>query len=87
MKKYINPRYKPDSKVSTFDSNLQTIRRLYIQAIGQKSLSTARRIRLEGYWTDVMLKLLSRGNSDVLKSFRYRLEMDENNNLEEMRQD
>lgn len=65
MIKYNNPRFKPDSKVSTFDSNLQTVRLLYIQAIGQKSLSTAKRIPLEGYWTEVVLKLLSHGNSDV----------------------
>jgi hypothetical protein len=71
------------NKGTDFDYTIQNIRRLYSQAITSGSLSHTKKIHLEDLWTDALLQLLKAGNVDVLKSFRYWLEMDEENDHEE----
>lgn len=65
-------------KTGTIDigSILEKMRELHIRA-NSKNLSHAERIQLEGAWTDIMIELLRFGNIDILKSFRYRLEMEQ----------
>ena len=45
----------------------------YERAKKRKDLSSAEQITLELDWTDLMLELLSFGNSRVMRSIRYRL--------------
>lgn len=71
------------NKGTDFDHNVLEVRRLYMQAISSRSFSHTKRLQLEGLWTDALLQLLKAGNVEVLKSFRYRLEMDEIDEREE----
>jgi hypothetical protein len=64
-------------------STIQKIRKLHIQS-RTPELTPAKRIEIEGLWTDALLELLRVGNVDILKNFRYRLEMDEENDHEEI---
>jgi len=79
-------KHTASNKETVFDHNIQAIRRIYVQAVTSRSLSHTKRLQLEGLWTDALLKLLRAGNVDILKCFRYRLEMDEENEQEEIRQ-
>jgi hypothetical protein len=60
-----------------FQTNIQNTRRLCLIAQKSTSISGVERIQLERNWTDAILKLLSYGNSNVLKSFQYHLQMEE----------
>jgi hypothetical protein len=60
-----------------FQSNIQKIRRLSALAQKSKSLTGVEVVQLEQQWTDAILALLGYGNSNVLKSFQYHLQMEE----------
>jgi hypothetical protein len=42
-----------------------------------KKLTTTDQLNLELGWTDLLQDLVNHGNKDILKSFRYRLDMEE----------
>jgi hypothetical protein len=58
-------------------SNTRKLRRLSALAQKSKSLTGVEVVQLEQQWTDAILALLSYGNSNVLKSFQYHLQMEE----------
>lgn len=58
-------------------SNIRKLRRLSTLAQKSKSLTGVEVAQLEQQWTDAILELLNYGNSNVLKSFQYHLQMEE----------
>ena len=69
---------RPRKEGRDLQTNIKNIRRLCNLAPRSRSLEGVKRIQLEQQWTDAILELLSYGNSNVLKSFQYRLQMEEN---------
>jgi hypothetical protein len=77
-------RYKPDRLVNDFEADLEDMRKLYVLAVNSRLFwSDAEKIQFEEKWTDLVKKLVLRGNSDVLSSFRYQLAMDEEDEIAE----
>ena len=60
-----------------FRTNIQKIRRLCTLAQKSRALTGVEIVQLEQQWTDAILELLNYGNSNVLKSFQYHLQMEE----------
>jgi hypothetical protein len=59
-----------------FRTNIQKIRRLCTLAQRQ-AREGVEMVQLEQQWTEALLELLDYGNSNVLKSFQYHLQMEE----------
>jgi hypothetical protein len=79
-----NLRYKHDRMVSDFEADLEDIRRLYVQAVNSRLFwSEVDKIQFEGKWTELVKKLVLSGNLDVLSSFRYRLAIEEEDEIGE----
>jgi hypothetical protein len=79
-----NLRYKHDRMVSDFEADLEDIRRLYVQAVNSRLFwSEVDKIQFEGKWTELIKKLVLSGNLDVLSSFRYRLAIEEEDEIGE----
>jgi hypothetical protein len=75
-----NLRYKHDRMVS----DLEDIRRLYVQAVNSRLFwSEVDKIQFEEKWTELVKKLVLSGNLDVLSSFRYRLAIEEEDEIGE----
>lgn len=70
--------------VSDFETDLEDIRKLFAQAANSRLFwSGADKIQFEGEWTKLVKKLVLHGNLDILSSFRYRLAIDEEDEIEE----
>jgi hypothetical protein len=79
-----NLRYKHDRMVSDFEADLEDKRRLYVQAVNSRLFwSEVDKIQFEGKWTELVKKLVLSGNLDVLSSFRYRLAIEEEDEIGE----
>jgi hypothetical protein len=76
------------NKGTDFDLIIKKIRDLYYKAIQSRAFgSGAEKIHLDSEWTNLLQRLNGHGNSAVLNSFKLRLEMDEENEEERIRQE
>jgi hypothetical protein len=76
------------NNTNDFELTIEEIRESYYQAINSRGFrSAAEKIRIDSKWTDLFQRLNGHGNSDILSGFKLRLEMDEEDEHEEIRQE
>jgi hypothetical protein len=76
------------NNTNDFELTIEEIRESYYQAINSRGFrSAAEKIRIDSKWTDLFQRLNGHGNSDILSDFKLRLEMDEEDEHEEIRQE
>jgi hypothetical protein len=79
---------KVPNNTNDFELTIEEIKEFYYQAINSRGFrSGADKIRTDSKWTDLFQRLNGHGNSNVLSSFKLRLEMDEVNEQEEICQE
>lgn len=76
------------NNTNDFEYTIEEIRDLYYQGIRSRGFrSGAEKIRIDSKWTSVFQRLNGLGNSEVLNGFKLRLEIDEENEQKEIRQE
>lgn len=76
------------NNTNDFEYTIEEIRDLYYQGIRSRGFrSGAEQIRIDSKWTSVFQRLNALGNSEVLNGFKLRLEIDEENEQKEIRQE
>ena len=75
------------NNTNDFEYTIEEIRDLYFQAVRSRQFrSGVEKIRLDSEWTEFFHRLNGLGNSDVLSSFKLRLERDDKDEQMEIHQ-